>query len=98
MVVVVFVEGDTEVDFYKKLINHLRSLCGGRLSCEVKIHNLKGVGNYQSTAKRIFEKKIKQDYPANTYEYKVFLSYDTDVFEVIENYLVPFKFCSTILL
>lgn len=91
IVVVVFVEGDTEVEFYKKLINHLRSLCGGRLSCEVKIHNLKGVGNYQSTAKRIFEKKIKQDYPANTYEYKVFLSYDTDVFEFARKPLVNWK-------
>ncbi len=79
--VLIFVEGDTEVEFYKRLISHLRLKVGGRLSCEVKIQNIKGVGNYQSIAKRIFEKKIKIDYPSNSYLYKIFLSYDTDVFE-----------------
>ena len=91
ILVVVFVEGDTEVEFYKRLISHLRDFCGGRLSCEVKIHNLKGVGNYQSIAKRIFEKKIKKDYPGNSYEYKVFLSYDTDIFEFARKPSVNWK-------
>lgn len=40
----IFVEGDTEVDFYNKMKEHLRHKLGGKLACEVKIHNLKGVG------------------------------------------------------
>lgn len=77
----IFVEGDTEVEFYKKMKEHLRQKNGGRLICQVEIHNLKGVGQYQNTAQRIFEKKIKATYPENEYRYKIFLCYDTDVFE-----------------
>ena len=36
-VVTVFVEGDTEVDFYKKLIAYLREKKGGRLSCKLDV-------------------------------------------------------------
>lgn len=79
--VLIFVEGDTEVDFYNKMKEHLRQKLGGKLSCEVKVHNLKGVGQYQNTAQRIFEKKIKVNYPNDEYYYKIFLCYDTDVFE-----------------
>lgn len=39
----IFVEGDTEVEFYKKMKEHLRQKSGGRLICQVEIHNLKGV-------------------------------------------------------
>lgn len=77
----IFVEGDTEVDFYNKMKEHLRQKLGGRLACEVKIHNLKGVGQYQNIAQRIFEKRVKVDYPPEEYRYHVFLCYDTDVFE-----------------
>ena len=77
----IFVEGDTEVDFYNKMKEHLRHKLGGKLACEVKIHNLKGVGQYQNTAQRIFEKRIKVDYPPEEYRYHIFLCYDTDVFE-----------------
>ena len=44
----IFIEGDTEVDFYNKLKDHLRQKLGGKLACEVKVHNLKGVGQYQN--------------------------------------------------
>lgn len=77
----IFVEGDTEVDFYNKMKEHLRHKLGGKLACEVKIHNLKGVGQYQNTAQRIFEKRVKVDYPPEEYRYHIFLCYDTDVFE-----------------
>lgn len=42
---VIFVEGDTEVDFYKKLVSYYRNQHGGRLSCRVEIRNVRGVGN-----------------------------------------------------
>lgn len=79
--VLIFVEGDTEVDFYNKMKEHLRQKLGGKFSCEVKVYNLKGVGQYQNTAQRIFDKKIKVNYPHDEYNYKIFLCYDTDVFE-----------------
>ena len=79
--VLIFVEGDTEVDFYNKIKEHLRLMLGGKFLCEVKVHNLKGVGQYQNIAQRIFEKKIKVTYPEGEYRYKIFLCYDTDVFE-----------------
>lgn len=52
--VVIFVEGDTEVEFYKKLVWYYRTQNGDRLSCRVEYGNVKGVGNYQSRAVRIF--------------------------------------------
>lgn len=77
--VVIFIEGDTEVDFYKKLVSYFREKRGGRLNCRVEVKNVKGVGNYQSKVCRIFEKMILPQYPG--FEYHVFLCYDTDAFE-----------------
>lgn len=78
--VVIFVEGDTEVEFYKKLVRYYRTKNGDRLSCRVEIKNVGGVGNYQSRAVRIFQKCI---IPKNhNCEYHVFLCYDSDVFEL----------------
>ena len=76
---VIFVEGDTEVDFYKKLVSYYRNQHGGRLCCRVEIRNVRGVGNYQSKVVRTFRKSIIPQYPG--YEYHVILSYDSDVFE-----------------
>ena len=77
---VIFVEGDTEVDFYKKLVSYYRNQLGGRLSCRVEYGNVKGVGNYQSKAVRIFQKSIIPKYP--NCEYHAFLCYDSDVFDL----------------
>ncbi len=90
-VIVIFVEGDTEVDFYKKLMGHIRTLCGGTLSCNLSSHNLKGVGGYQNKAQRIFERKVKVSFPETEYYYKVFLCYDTDVFEYSKKPPVDWK-------
>lgn len=67
LLVIIFIEGYTEVDFYKKLIKIIREKHGGVLSCSVEINNLKGVGNYQDKAKRKFTRKIKVDYPEDQY-------------------------------
>lgn len=61
LVVTVFVEGDTEVDFYKKLVTFLREKNGGHLSCKVDVKNVKGVGNYQSKVNRVFLYKVAND-------------------------------------
>lgn len=78
-IVTVFVEGDTEVDFYKKLIAYLREKNGGRLNCKVNVRNVKGVGRYQNKVCRIFENSVRKQYP--DHDYKVVLCYDSDVFE-----------------
>ena len=77
-ILTIFVEGDTEVDFYKKLIASIRQKVEkGR--CNIEIKNVKGVGNYQSKVCRIFENSVKKKYP--DYNYVVVLCYDTDVFQ-----------------
>lgn len=81
LLVIIFIEGDTEEDFYKKLIQIIREKHGGGLSCNIEVKNLKGIGNYQDKARRKFTKKIKIDYPEDQYRYYIFLCYDTDVFE-----------------
>lgn len=78
-VVIIFIEGDTEEEFYKEMLSHLRQKNGGKFDCKIVLKNIRGVGNYKSKVSRIFEKKIKRDYPG--YYYEVILCYDTDVFE-----------------
>ena len=78
-IVTIFVEGDTEVDFYKKMIAYYRDKNGGRLHCKVDVKNIKGVGKYQNKVCRIFENSVKKRYP--NADYKVVLCYDSDVFE-----------------
>lgn len=77
-ILILFVEGDTEVEFYKKLVSLLRKK-SGQASCHIEIKNVKGIDNYQNKVCRIFEKRIKIDYP--DYKYIIALCYDTDVFE-----------------
>ena len=63
VVVTKFVEGDTEVEFYKKLITYVRTQKGGRLQCSISVKNVKGVGKFQSKVCRIFEHNIKAQNP-----------------------------------
>lgn len=76
-VLVIFVEGDTEDEFYRKMVKSIKEKSRQPL-CEVEIKVLKGIGKYQNKASRIFEKGIKNKYPG--YKYVVALCYDTDVF------------------
>lgn len=79
-VVIIFIEGDTEEEFYKRLLQEIRIKAGGTLPCKVEIKNVKGVGQYKVKVSRIFERRIKKQYP--NAEIDIFLSYDTDVFEL----------------
>lgn len=79
--VVVFVEGDTEDEIYKKFISYIK-----RKENEVRfdvdklvVRNLKGVGNFKHRAIRVFEKDIIKKYP--DIEFYVYLCYDSDVFD-----------------
>ena len=59
-VVVIFIEGETEIEFYKRLVSIMRTHCGGRLMCSVEIINASGIGQYKDKLLRIFEKRIKK--------------------------------------
>lgn len=77
--IVLFLEGETEIEFYTQLIDRLHSYCL-KFSVEAVIpKNLKGIGNYKSRAKRVFTKEIKPKYP--DMDFVIILCYDTDVFE-----------------
>ena len=77
-VIIIFVEGDTDEEFYKRLISIIKSKCNNDFKqfniSKVHIINLEGIGNAQAKAIRLFERlkrnsKIKADY-------YVFFSYD----------------------
>lgn len=82
-VVIIFIEGETEIEFYKRLVGTMRGYCGGRLSCSVEPVNAAGIGQYKNKVLRIFEKRIKGKYPNG--EFYVALCYDQDIFEIGRN-------------
>lgn len=82
-VVVIFIEGETEIEFYRKLVCTMRAHCGGRLVCSVETINASGIGQYKDKVLRIFEKRIKKKYSNG--EFYVVLCYDQDVFEMAKN-------------
>ncbi|MBQ9240361.1 MAG: hypothetical protein IJ164_03360 [Duodenibacillus sp.] len=77
-IVVLFLEGATEVEFYKKLVTWVRAQQPDA-GCRVDFFDLSGVGEYAKKAGRIFEKRVKPKY--RDARIKVGLCYDSDVFE-----------------
>ena len=79
---VLFVEGDTEVEFYKRVISNARQKrADGRFDINIECKNVKGVGGFKNIALRKFLKEIKPKY-GNECEFCVVLCRDTDVFEL----------------
>lgn len=78
-IVVIFVEGDTDYEFYNKLIQFYRANSKAKIRL-VKIYNLKGIGRFESKVVA----KIKYDILPNFNPARivVFCCYDTDVFEL----------------
>ncbi|HBF35931.1 MAG TPA: hypothetical protein DDW50_01265 [Firmicutes bacterium] len=77
---IIFIEGDTEEAFYKKLVTQLHEYTPNkRFKMDtVKIKNLKGIGNYKKKAARVVrEMSLNQDT-----KFSVALCYDTDVFDL----------------
>lgn len=77
-VIALFVEGPTEVEFYKTVIVDARNLMGIPYSCEIEYVDMKGIGNYKKDALRRF-KTLKSKHPDK--DIIVFLCIDNDVFE-----------------
>ena len=79
---VLFVEGDTEVEFYKQVITNARKLRpSGRFDINIECKNVNGVGGFKNLALRKFIKEIKPKYDEEC-EFVVALCRDTDVFEL----------------
>ena len=52
---VLFVEGDTEVEFYKQVVANARKLHpAGRFDTNIEYRNVRGVGGFKSIALRKF--------------------------------------------
>lgn len=78
---VLFVEGDTEVEFYKQVVANARKIHPvGRFDTNIEYRNIKGVGGFKSIALRKFVKEIKPKYE-NDCEFTIVLCSDTDVFD-----------------
>lgn len=76
----IFIEGDTEVEFYKEFIAIIRACCNGKFNCHVEIVNAGGISRYDKKVLRIFEKQIKPKYQDS--QFHIALCYDQDVFEL----------------
>ena len=64
---VLFVEGETEEEFYKAVIQDAKQrIPGHRFSIKIETKNIKGVGGFKNDALRKFIKEIKPKYNAKT--------------------------------
>lgn len=78
---VLFVEGDTEAEFYKQVIANARKLHpAGKFDTYIEYRSVGGVGGFKNIALRKFIKQVKTKYD-NDCEFTVVLCSDTDVFE-----------------
>lgn len=87
--IIFFAEGDTEIEFYKKVIQHLHNKKGRFNIDKILFENIKGITNYKNRINRIFNKRTIVEYP--NYEFIVFLCYDTDVFEYEQHPKINWK-------
>ena len=78
-VIIIFVEGDTDFQFYQALINYYRHNSKSEL-ISTKIYNLKGIGRFESKVASKIKYEILPKYDSNNI--MVFCCYDTDVFEL----------------
>ena len=79
-VIVLFVEGPTEIEFYKAVIKRAHDLMSTPFTCSVEYLDMYGIGNYKKDATRKFN-KLKEKYDEDT-RYLAFLCYDSDVFQL----------------
>ena len=88
---ILFVEGETEVEFYKRVIEEARiKMPEKRFETRIETKNVGGVGNFKNDVLRKFKKELKPKYGDET-EYTVVLCSDTDVFEFSQNPPIKWK-------
>jgi hypothetical protein len=74
-VVLIYVEGDTEKEFFEKLYQNWKK----RKNIKIIIKNVKGIGNYQKKPYNHFKTTVKTKF--GNCCYNIFFAYDSDVFE-----------------
>ncbi len=80
---VLFVEGKTEVEFYKELIKYIRECtASGKLNHKIICRSVNGIGGFKKEVNRIFLKEILPK--LDGYSVVVALCYDTDVFGYVQ--------------
>lgn len=79
-VLVLMVEGETEEEFYRAVIDKVHTSLGKSFSCKIVIKTLHGVGKFKNKAVNIFKNKIQSDF--ENAEFTILLCIDTDVFEL----------------
>ncbi len=78
---VLLVEGDTELEFYKQVVANIRkSHPMGRFNTNIEYRNVGGVGGFKKIALRKFKKEIKPKYEEDC-KFTIVLCSDTDVFD-----------------
>ncbi len=79
---VLFVEGETEIEFYKAVITFAREkLQTKKFDTSIELKNIKGVGGFKKDALRKFVNEIKPNYKKDC-KFTIVLCSDTDVFEL----------------
>ena len=80
---VLFVEGQTEVEFYKALIKYIREIhTDKKLEHKIIYRSIDGTGGYKKEVNRIFLKEILPK--VEGCQVTVALCYDTDVFGYVQ--------------
>lgn len=77
-IIVLLVEGHTEVEFYKKIVDNIKTISKKQLSCKFTFVDIHGIGNYTKDTLKNFN-RIKVKNPTN--DIFVYLCIDTDAFE-----------------
>lgn len=77
-VVALFVEGPTEIEFYKAVVKYVREAMGTPFNCTFEWIDMQGIGNYKNDAIRKF-RALQSRHPNE--DIYVVLCIDTDVFE-----------------
>lgn len=82
-IICIFVEGETEKAFYKKVIEHIKARFKSDLTnCEIKYFNIEGISRFQNKALNRFKSKISGEHKYKNYKKIAVFCYDTDVFEL----------------
>jgi hypothetical protein len=78
--ILLFVEGDTEIEFFRALVQCLlRQHSQSTRNLRIIYRNARGIRNFQNKVLRIFTNQILRDNPGIIFD--VVLCYDTDAFE-----------------
>lgn len=77
-IIAFFVEGPTEIEFYKTVVKYAHDRMKAPFNCSFEWIDMQGIGNYKNTAARKMA-RLKESHPND--DIYAMLCIDTDVFE-----------------